>query len=48
MKQFFKRLFCRHNYERIDNFMTKFYFEKNGKLIYKCSKCGKTVSVKVF
>ena len=47
MKEFFKRLFCKHNYikigwhEEIDNI----YHERYAVRIYKCKKCGKQINI---
>ena len=42
MKEFFRKLFCKHNMEKID---WRFAETKNtvySRRLYKCSKCGKT------
>lgn len=45
MKEFFKKLFCKHNYEKVscrihrDILGHEIYTEK----LYRCKKCGKQV-----
>ena len=46
MKQFFKRLFCKHDYIKIDWYQT---LDNNGvrysRRQYRCKKCGKQIWV---
>ena len=45
MKQFFKRLFCKHDYIKIDWYQT---FDNNirySRRQYMCKKCGKKIWV---
>ena len=46
MKQFFKKLFCKHDYIKIDWYQTQ---DNNGvrysRRQYRCKKCGKQIWV---
>ena len=47
MKKFLKKLFCRHNYEKISWYevVHPHSLERFSMRIYKCSKCGKQIKV---
>ena len=47
MKNLLKRLFCKHNYEKI-GFTQHYDFFKNSRYptrIYRCTKCGNEIKV---
>ena len=47
MKEIFKRLFCKHNYEKTSWYeeYDKYRHERYAVRIYKCTKCGKQIQV---
>lgn len=47
MKEFFKRLFCKHNYEKISWYeeYDEYRHERYAVRIYKCTNCGKQIEV---
>lgn len=42
MKEFFRKLFCKHNMEKIDWHFAETKNIVYSRRLYKCSKCGKT------
>ena len=47
MKEFFKRLFCKHDYEKI-GWMQEYDERRNERYaarLYQCNKCGKKIWV---
>ena len=44
---FFKQLFCRHYYERVDTYIAKVMLKPKRVICYRCSKCGKILYVKL-
>lgn len=45
IKQFFKRIFCKHQYNYIDNKLTDFGRFKT--YSYRCEKCGKVIRERI-
>ena len=47
MKEIFKRLFCKHNYEKTSWYeeYDEYKHERYAVRIYKCTKCGKQIHV---
>lgn len=47
MKNLFKKLFCKHNYEKIDfiEALDNFTNVRYSIRIYQCTKCGKEIEV---
>lgn len=45
MKQLFKQLFCKHDYEKIGFYQEIEFGIRYPIRIYKCTKCGKVIHV---
>lgn len=47
MADFFKRLFCDHDYKAVNNVFSKIYTKETNKVIMRCEKCGKIREIKM-